>query len=88
MKEFVIYTLARLGLFVASYAVVAGIWLLATGGSRIPIFLPLLIAMVISAIASVYLLKGPRHRFARRVDDRAQRMATKIEESRSKEDVD
>jgi hypothetical protein len=88
VKEFVIYTLARLGLFVASYAVVAGIWLLATGGSRIPIFLPLLIAMVISAIASVYLLKGPRHRFALRVDDRAQRMATKIEESRSKEDVD
>ena len=43
MKEFVVYTLARIGLFVASYAVIAGVYLLVTGGDTLPLLWPLLL---------------------------------------------
>ena len=88
MKDFVIYTLARIGLFVASYALIAGVWMLVTGGDRVPLLWPLVLAAVVSAVASYYLLKGPRARFAARVDARATTMARRFEESRAKEDRD
>lgn len=88
MKEFAIYTLARIGLFVASYAVIAGVWTLASGSSSVPILWPLLLAAVVSAVASFYLLRGPRERFAARVDARASAAARRFEEVRSKEDRD
>jgi len=88
VKDFVIYTLARIGLFVASYALIVGVWMLVTGGDRVPLLWPLVLAAVVSAIASYYLLKGPRARFAARVDARATTMARRFEESRAKEDRD
>ena len=86
MKEFVIYTLSRLGLFVASYALVVGVYLLATGADAIPMFWPFLVAIVISSIASVYLLKAQRARFAAVVERRAAAASRRFEERRSKED--
>ena len=83
-----IYTLARLGLFVASYGVVVGAYLLLTGGSRVPVLWPLLLAAVISAVASYRMLSGPRERFALAVDRRAKAAASRLEASRSKEDTD
>ena len=88
MKEFAVYTAARLGVFVASYAVVAGVWLLLTGGDSLPVLAPLLLAAVISVLVSYPLLKGPRERFAAVVDRRAQRASEAFERARSKEDVD
>jgi Protein of unknown function (DUF4229) len=88
VKEFAIYTLARIGLFVASYAVIAGVWVLASGSSSVPILWPLLLAAVVSAVASFYLLRGPRERFAARVDARASAAARRFEEVRAKEDRD
>jgi Protein of unknown function (DUF4229) len=88
VKEFFVYSVARLGIFAASYAIVAGIWLLVTGGEEVPLLWPLLLAMLISAIGSVYLLRGPRHRFAAKVDERATRATRKFEEMRAKEDTD
>lgn len=83
MKEFVIYTLMRLVLLAATFAVVAGIWALVDGG--FPWFPVLLISFVISGIASYFLLNGLRAAFASKVERRAD--AT-IERMRSKEDVD
>lgn len=88
MKDFAIYTLARIGLFVASYAVIAGVWMLASGSSAVPILWPLLLAAVVSAVASFYLLRGPRARFAARVDARASAAVRRFEEVRAKEDQD
>ena len=88
MKDFAIYTLARIGLFVASYAVIAGVWMLASGSSAVPILWPLLLAAVVSAVASFYLLRGPRARFAARVDARASAAVRRFEEVRAKEDHD
>lgn len=86
MKEFVIYTLSRLGLFVAVYAVIVGVYLLVTGENAVPIFWPFLVAIVVSSIASVYLLKGQRKRFARVIERRATAASQRFEASRSKED--
>ena len=88
MKPFVTYTLARLGLFVASYAVVwlvASIWL---DFSALTNLWVMLIALVVSAIAAMILLGGLRQQLAQSVHDRANRMTQRIEESRSAEDVD
>ena len=88
VKEFTVYTLGRLGLFVAAYAHVVGIYMLAAGTSHIPVIWPFLVAVVLSAVASYYLLKGPRERFALRVQERAANATRRFEEARAKEDVD
>jgi predicted Co/Zn/Cd cation transporter (cation efflux family) len=88
VKEFVVYTLARLGLFVASYALVVGVYLLVTGGHQVPVLWPLLLAAVISSVASVVMLKGLRARFAAVIDRRARAAADRFEEMRAKEDAD
>ncbi|QLQ09522.1 MAG: DUF4229 domain-containing protein [Nocardioidaceae bacterium] len=86
MREFAIYTGLRLALFVAAFAVVFGLWLLIADEAAL--LWPLLIAMLISGVASVYLLRAPRERFAQRIEERAQRAAAKFEEHRAKEDFD
>lgn len=89
MKEFAVYTLARVGLFLATYALVIGVYLVLSGTRTFPVTLwPLLLAAVISALASYKLLAVPRQRFAAKVEERAQAAARKFEGSRSKEDVD
>ena len=86
MKEFAVYTLARIGLFVASYAVIAGIYLLVTGGDSLPLLWPLLLAAVVSALASYVMLRGQRDRFAAVIQRRADAASRRFEESRTKED--
>jgi len=86
VKEFAIYTAARLGLFVVSYVVIVGVYLLVSGDRQIPLFWPFLLAIVVSAIASVYLLRAQRERFAQAVQRRAERASARLEQIRSKED--
>lgn len=85
MREFVVYTGLRLGLFVAAYALVTGIWLLFTS-DRVPILLPLVVAFAVSGVASYFLLDRQRDAFARRIQERADRAASKFEERRGHED--
>lgn len=88
MKPFLTYTLARLGLFVVSYAAV---WLVATSWldfSAVTNLWVMLIALVVSAIAAMVLLRDLRQKLATSVQARAERMTHRIEESRSAEDVD
>ena len=87
MKEFIVYTAARFGLFVATYAVVLGIYV-RVAGTPVPVRWRLLLAAVISTMASVYLLRGMRERFALKVQERADRMSQRFEEMRAKEDHD
>ena len=86
VKEFVIYTVMRLALFVATFAIVAGVWALVAGSFTSSAWLPVLIvSLVISGIASYFLLSGQRVAFASRVEKRAD--AT-MERMRAKEDQD
>jgi len=88
VKEFALYTLARLGLFAASYALVVGIYLVVAGGHQVPVLWPLLLAAVISSVASATMLKGLRARFAAVIDRRARAASSRFEEIRAKEDTD
>jgi uncharacterized membrane protein len=86
VKEFWTYTLLRLMVFVASGAVVFGIWMAVAGS--VPIMWVLVIALLISGIVSYFLLGRQRGALAQHVDDRAHRAAARFEEMRAKEDVD
>lgn len=76
MKEFALYTAARLGVFVACYAVVLGLVTLLGGRDQAAGVLPLVVAVLASAALSAYLLRGLRDRFAARVHARADRIVT------------
>ncbi len=86
MKEFWIYTGLRVLLFLGSLLVVVGIWA-ATAGD-VEMVWAVVVAFVISGIGSYFILARQREAFAQRVDARAQKASSKIEEMRSKEDAD
>jgi hypothetical protein len=86
MKEFVVYTALRLLLFAASFAVVVGIWLAVS--DSVPILWVLVIAFVMSGVASYFVLNPQRESFARRVDERARKASAAFEAHKAREDAD
>lgn len=88
MKEFIVYTGLRILLFVASLAVVLGLWALLSGPEQIPVLWPVLVAFALSGVASYFLLNRQREAFARRVEERAHRATAAFEERRAREDKD
>lgn len=86
MKAFLIYTAMRLGLFLGSFAIIFGIWFLIA--DSVPIFWAVLIAFVVSGVASYFVLERQRSAFAVRVEGKAQQASEKFEAQRSKEDQD
>jgi hypothetical protein len=74
VKEFALYTAARLGVFVACYAAVFGLVALVGGRDAASGLWPLVAAVLISAVVSAYALRGLRDRFSARVHARADRM--------------
>jgi hypothetical protein len=84
VKEFVVYTVLRLVVLVATFAIVAGIWILASG--NLNWFWALVIAFLASGVASYTLLNRQRMAFAARVDARAHKAAAAFEAMKSKED--
>lgn len=86
VKEFCIYTGLRLLLFAATAAVVFGIWLAVSGS--VNVMWVLIIALVVSGVASYTLLGRQRTALAHHVDERARRASEKFEELRAKEDAD
>ena len=87
VKEFAVYTALRLGLFVVCYAAIGGLYLLIFG-TRGLVLWPFLLAVVVSAVLSVTLLRRQREAFALRVQQRADKATARFEERRSREDVD
>ncbi len=86
VKEFVVYTALRLVLFAAAFGIVAGIWLAVS--DSVPVMWALVIAMVVSGVASYVVLDRQRERFARRVDERARKAASAFEALKAREDAD
>lgn len=84
MKEFWIYTGLRVLLFVGAFGIVTGIWWLFT--DEVPVVWAVVIAFVVSGVASYWLLHDYRERFARVVQRRAERASAKLEQARSRED--
>jgi uncharacterized protein DUF4229 len=86
VKEFWIYTLLRVVLFVGSLGIVVGLWFAID--DQVPILWAVVIAFLMSGLGSYFLLNRPREALARRVQTRAEAMTAKIEEMRAKEDAD
>ena len=86
VKEFAVYTLLRLVLLAGSFAMVAGIWLAVA--DEVPLLWVLVIAFVMSGVASYFILNRPRERFAQRVDERARRASAAFEARKAREDVE
>jgi hypothetical protein len=86
MKEFAVYTALRLLLFLLCYAVFAGLWALAWGRSDGLLVWPFVGAIIVSSLLSLRYLRGPRERFAQRVQQRAERATARFEELKARED--
>ena len=89
MKEFVVYTALRLGLFFGCLAIVLGIWWAATGADGVTdtqVLVSMVVAFLASGIASYFLLHPVRERLARKVQDRAERASARFEELKARED--
>jgi len=91
VKEFVVYTALRLGLFLGCLAIVLGIWWAATGAGALTetqVFVSMVVAFLVSGVASYFLLDRFREQFARKVQARAERAAARFEEMKAREDQD
>ncbi|MFC0629340.1 DUF4229 domain-containing protein [Kribbella deserti] len=81
MKNFVIYTALRALLFAAAFGV---LWLILR--NALGLFPILLLALLITSIASIFVLRAQRERLASTIEQKATRISTRIEESRRAED--
>lgn len=88
MKAFWTYTLARIAVFVAVYAVTWTVGYFVFDLSTLANLVVLLVALIGSSIISIFALAHLREQLALNVQQRAERMSARIEESRSAEDVD
>ena len=86
MKAFWIYTGLRIAVFVASLGVVAGLWMLVS--DEVPVLWVVVVAFLLSGVASYLLLAPQRMALARHVEERAERASAAFEAQRSKEDQD
>ena len=87
MKEFVVYTVMRVLLFLASFGVVVGVMALAFDG-RYNLFWAVILAFLISGIGSYFILNRQREAFAMRFESRASRASAAFEERKAREDRD
>jgi hypothetical protein len=86
VKEFWVYTALRGLLFVATLALVVGVWLLVA--DEVPVLWAIVVAFVLSGLGSFFVLRRSREAFARRVQARADRTSAAFEARRSREDTD
>lgn len=86
MKQFVVYTVLRIVLFLATFGIIVGAWVLVADEANV--FVCVVLAFVISGIGSYFLLERQRSAFAQRVEARAERATAAFDEIRAKEDVD
>ncbi|ADB35326.1 hypothetical protein Kfla_6324 [Kribbella flavida DSM 17836] len=83
MKEFAVYTGLRLALFAACFAV---LWFALN--SWLTVFPIALLALIVSSILSIFVLRAARDRLAANIERRAARMSARLEASRKAEDQD
>lgn len=86
MKEFAVYTLMRGLLFIAAFLIVIALWGLLA--DEVPMVWAAVIALLISGVASFFLLNHQREAFARRVEARAAAASESFERQKAHEDED
>lgn len=86
VKEFLIYTGLRFAMLVGTFALVVGVWFLVA--DSVNLLFAAVIALVVSGLASYFLLEAQREAFARRIQSRARRAQEAYEQAKTKEDED
>lgn len=88
VKPFLVYTALRLGLFLACWAILAGIGTLVFDSTTKVGIWAFVLAAVVSSLLSLRLLAGPREKFAQSVQARAERATAAFEGMKAREDAD
>lgn len=88
MKAFLTYTAARIAVFAVTFGIVWGIASIFFESGNTFGLLVLLTALILSSVASIFLLADLRNKLALNVQQRAERMTERLEESRRAEDID
>jgi hypothetical protein len=88
MKAFLTYTAARIAVFAVTFGIVWGIASIFFESGNTFSLLVLLVALILSSVASIFLLADLRNKLALNVQQRAERMTERLEESRRAEDID
>ena len=88
MKEFLVYTGLRLALFAGSLGIIVGIWSVVSADGSVPLLWAVVLAFLVSGVASYFLLNAHRERFARKVSERAERATAAFDQRRAAEDAD
>ena len=83
MKEFAIYTGLRAALFAVCFAV---LWFALN--SWLSIFPLLLLALIVSSILSIFVLRAARDRLAGKIEHRATKISHRLDQARTAEDDD
>ncbi|MFC6158795.1 DUF4229 domain-containing protein [Kribbella sp. NPDC058693] len=83
MKEFAIYTGLRAALFAVCFAV---LWFALN--NWLTIFPLLLVALILSSILSIFVLRAARERLAGKIETRAANISQRLEQARTAEDDD
>ncbi|WP_329003728.1 DUF4229 domain-containing protein [Kribbella sp. NBC_00709] len=83
MKEFAIYTGLRAVLFAVCFAV---LWFALN--NWLTIFPLLLVALILSSILSIFVLRAARERLAGKIETRAANISQRLEQARTAEDDD
>jgi hypothetical protein len=88
VKYFVIYTAARIGLFLACWAVLIGLGVAFFDDTKQIGVWSFVGGAVLSSVLSLKLLNGPRERFAQSVQARAERAKARFDELKTTEDAE
>ena len=88
MSSFGAYTLARLALFLATFAVLWGVGHAFWASTTANLLWAAFVALLISSVASLFLLRRLREALARDLAKRADRMSRRYEAARAREDAD
>jgi ABC-type bacteriocin/lantibiotic exporter with double-glycine peptidase domain len=86
VKPFLVYNALRLALLISSFVVVAGVWSLFS--DEVPLFWAAVVALVLSGIASWFLLARPREAAAMWIQGRAERASAAFEARKAQDDED
>jgi len=87
VRSFVLYTLARIGMFLVAFGLVWAVGFSWLTWDQLTVLWTALVALAVSAVASYWLLAGLRDHLAQDVDRRARRIADRFEEARRAEDT-
>ncbi|MGL5810190.1 MAG: DUF4229 domain-containing protein [Nocardioides sp.] len=87
MKEFLVFTALRVGMFVGTFVILAGLWSLLPADLQVSVVWLVIASFVISGIASYRVLNRQREALAHHVQRRADQASVRFDRLRAKEDT-